>query len=132
MSRIVVVPVRDLTPIAVTRARGAEAFETLMRLTSGCENGASTVLIDISDAKIVSSSFLDELVLRIAKRSDPKSPRFGFRVGSDEEAAKLEKVCSLRKVKCLYQRAPGTALRRTRIADSDQLEVSSYPGNFFD
>jgi len=131
MSRLLIVPIGDLTPVAVTRARGAKAFEALMDVVRQSGQDASVVLVDTSGAKIVSGSFLDELVVRIDQIHETSLPKIGFRVNSGAEEAKLERVCSLRKIKCTYQRWPDSTLKTTQVRRKPQPRVASYPGSFF-
>ena len=132
MEKVIVIPVDELTSATFTRARGAEAFEALTKRVNGLRDGSVTVLIDISHAKMVSGSFLDELVWRIASQASQSPPRIGFRLGSKEGVSKLERVCSLRRVECVYQSEDSDELRKTRVKRPAHLRFHSYPGSFFE
>lgn len=131
MDTVVVIPVEDLTPATFTRARGTEAFQALVDRIQHIQNDAPTVLVDISNAKMLSASFLDELVLRVTSRTDLR-PDIGFRVGSEDEISRLERVCSVRQVACIYQLGPDTRLRRTRILRRPDLKIEDHPGTLFE
>lgn len=132
MDRVIVIPVDELTSATVTRARGAEAFESLMRRLEDIRPRACTVLVDVSHARLLSGSFLDELVARMSKRVPDISPKIGFLVGSQEEVARLERVCSLRRVECIYQYGANAGLKKTRIRRRSNRQIEEYPGPFFE
>ena len=131
MPEPLIIRISDLTSTTVTRARGTEAFRALMEVIRHSASDISIVLVDISGAKVISGSFLDELILRISGVSNSSLPRIGFRIGSDAEVAKLERACSLRQVCCLYQNGHEPEMLMIRIKKEPTLQASNYPGNFF-
>ena len=73
----------ELATPCLTRARGAEAYENLRPRLRG------KVQLDL-DADIVSSSFLDELILRLDR--DKLLDRVIFIVGESAHISKLEHI----------------------------------------
>lgn len=132
MERLVVIPVDELTPATFTRARGAEAFDALMQRINSLRDGPTTLLIDVSQARLVSGSFLDELVRNLSSRASHARPQIGFRLGPKERVAKLERVCSIRQVECIYQSEGSEELKKTRIRRKSRFQVRNYPGSFFE
>lgn len=131
MDRVIVIPVTELSSATYTRARGDEAFNALIERVRGIGDEASAVLIDISSAKMLSGSFLDELILRLSRRTE-RRPDIGFRVGSPEEISRLERVCSVRQVACIYQLGTDAHLRKTHIRRRTDMKVEDHPGSFFE
>ena len=84
----------ELATPCLTRDRGAEAYENLLpRLQDRVE-------LDL-DADIISSSFLDELILRLDR--DKLLDRVIFIVGESAHISKLEHISGTRETTILVQ-----------------------------
>lgn len=130
MKAILSIPVENLAEATITRARGAEAFQKLAKHIEDNDRSGIVFLVDISGAELVSQSFLDELVLRIGKFDSP-NVKIGFRIASTRDLDRLERVCSVRRVRCTYQYGDSPILKRTHIRKDRELNTMPFPGDFF-
>ena len=85
------VKIQDLSPVCVTRRRGADAFEALMKLDDG-----SNIEIDLNGTEMLSLSFLDELIYRLHQKL--ASERVAFVTSSPNHLAKLGRISGYRKI----------------------------------
>ncbi len=131
MKSILSIPVGTLAEATITRARGAEAFQKLRKHIQNHDRLDTVVLVDISGAELVSQSFLDELVIQIGKFDSP-NVSIGFRIASDRDLDRLERVCSVRGVRCTYQYGDSPTLRRTHIRKDRELDTRPFQGEFFE
>ena len=125
------IPVETLAEATITRERGTQAFEKLSREIEDHRHEANVFLVDISRADLVSQSFLDELVIQIDKYHAP-DVKIGFRITTDRDLQRLQRVCSLRRVRCTYQYGDSHALRRTSIRRDRRPRTAPYRGDFFE
>lgn len=87
------------------------------------------VVVDFAGVRLVTGSFLDEMVLRIAKQPC-EGVEIVFRLSDIADLAKLEKVCAIRRVKCMYQVGDGP-IERTKLTSQPKQQSSYYPGHAF-
>jgi len=129
MTAVVVVPVLELTEKTTGRVRGKEALDSLKARLASHENECQCLTIDLTVADIVTGSFLDELVLRM--RELPSNVEIAFRIGSEEEGRRLEKICTLRDAVCHYQIGKSGPLRTARRRRASERKPEAYPTAFF-
>ncbi len=131
MASEIVIPVSDLAKRATGRARGKEAFETLKVRLAHCAAEEVQVTVDLSSAEMVTGSFLDELVLRIAEL--PAGTKIVFRLASESESDvhKLEKVCAIRQAACYYQLGESGPVMPARKRRTSDVKTEAYPAAFF-
>ncbi len=129
MSTKVVIPIAELVAQTATRARGKEAFSSLVGSLARITERPVQVVIDLSNAEVVTGSFFDELVLRTSGL--PDDVQITFRVASLRDLAKLEKVCAIRAVHCRYQVGESGDVRRTRRTSVPRIRAQEFPGAFF-
>lgn len=88
--------ISDLSKICVTRKRGQEAISKLKPyLKSGI------VEIDLDSTEVVSTSFLDELILRLVKMASIEKVVFKCSTSILED--KLARISGIRNTKINYQ-----------------------------
>lgn len=124
-----VIPVTQLTEQTVTRSRGTEAYNELVRRLSTVAHRPACVIIDLSVSPMVSGSFMDELVLRISALSSDL--KFVFRLAARQDTAKLRKVCAIRNAACYYQIGESGPVRSTRRHSVAVEKAERYDGAFF-
>lgn len=93
------IDIHNLSPVTITRQRGREAFGKLIALAPGDKHTE----IDLSTAELISTSFLDELLLRLSKQGGWSLDRVVFVLDSDEKLDRLVKICSLRQLPGYYR-----------------------------
>jgi len=123
------VPITELVNRTATRFRAKEAFERLMQLLTPLADMPTDVTVDLSSTVMVTGSFLDEFV-RLAKNL-PSCVQLKFRLASDDDAKKLERVCTIRAVACCYQLGASGKLRSVRHRTVSRSKARSYSGVFF-
>ena len=69
----VAIDVKELSPVTLTRRRGAEAFGSLQARLGQQDRGVG---IDLDSTEMLSASFLDELILRLAEHDLLKKVAF--------------------------------------------------------
>ena len=130
MVKRIVIPISELTSQTATRLRAREAFGNLAGRLRNQPHPVDFVL-DTSQAELVSGSFLDELVLRIAEAHIDAGIRIVFRLSSKADLDKLQKVCTVRNAEYFYQTRDSATVRRTRRVVLPQYQVREYPGALF-
>jgi STAS-like domain of unknown function (DUF4325) len=105
------IKVQDLSPVALTRKRGEEAFAIVASAMRG-----ETIDLDLEGAEMLSRSFLDGLIGKLAEAHSLGKVVF---VTSDPDAlAKLGRIAAQRKV---------TIFSRSRLGEPKQRAVTPIP-----
>ena len=131
MANTIVIPITELTRHTVTRARGKEACRNLVSRLRSVRDRPVNVIVDFSSAPAVSGSFIDEMVIRTAEILADREVRIAFRLSSESDTRKLQKVCAIRGVRCKYQVGESGTLKHTRKATVSPLEAQEYRGALF-
>lgn len=97
----IIVKITDIAKSTITRQRGNEAFEKLKQILE-CEK-PEEIVIDMTDAKLVTLSFIDAIVLNLKKNPDLLNTKFHFVIQSRETLNNLGKVSLLRNFDCYYR-----------------------------
>lgn len=129
MENVIVVSVSELVQQTATRARGKEAYENLKPRMGAVLARPLTVIVDFTGTQSVTASFIDELVLRFAEL--PADVETVFRLSSERDLEKLQRVCAIRAVHCRYQIGESGVMRRTRRMSVPRVEAQEYPGTLF-
>lgn len=118
----VIIPLCRLVPRATTRDRGAEAFAKLLPLLSEHRS----VEIVLPEAELVSTSFLDELILRAAH--DNVLEHLWFVVQTKESYKRLVRAFSMRHFSGKYRWSDDDSIRdieMTPIITDEPAEESA-------
>lgn len=129
MSSRVVIPIAELVERTSSRIRGKEAFNNLLKKLTSLAERPLDVVLDLSGVESVTASFLDELVLRSSDL--PSGVEMTFRLKSEEDLLKLEKVCAVRGAHCQYQIGESSPVRRTERKFVTTIKAQEFPGAFF-
>lgn len=125
----VVILVSELAEQAATRARGKEAYRSLLDRLSSLTQRPLRVIVDMTARPAVTGSFMDELVLRMSELPDGIS--LVFRLASRQDLNKLEDICAIRGTHCSYQIGETKTIRSTKKTAVPRLEAQEYSGAFF-
>ena len=130
MRRTIVVPINELVEHTASRIRARQAYDNLVRRA---EDVKETVrfIVDLSEAPLLTGSFLDELVLRLRERRVLSVEDVVFRVPSEEQARTLKKVCAVRSTRCAYQIGESGEVKKTTMKRSKEIEPQPHSGAFF-
>ena len=127
----IAVRVEELVQQSATRARGQQAYSRLLQRLAQKSRRPLRVILDLSGARLVTGSFLDQLVIKTSQAFADEGIQFVFRFARKEGADKLARVCGLRGVRCRYQVGPLGQVRLTRKREEKRGEPSEYPGALF-
>lgn len=112
--------IKELAPSMVTRPRGEEAYQKLQE-----RQQLGPVEIDLTDATLLSASFLDGFVLRLieAKRLDVMT----FVTADPGVQRKLAKVAGLHDVTMFFRTQRSAPRQRVQPAVARKIELSVHP-----
>jgi len=130
MRSVIVVPVTELVEHTSTRARGKEAHARLVARLSSAAPQADVVVVDLSGARMVSGSFMDEFVLNVCAVPGGNTEVI-FRVANEEDADRLRRVCAVRSVRCNYQLGERGPIAETPDKLPHRPEAKELKGAFF-
>jgi hypothetical protein len=130
MRQVVVVPIADLVEQTSTRARGKQAYAKLAERLRSSEPCADVVIIDLSEARMVSGSFLDEFV-RSIREMPGGNLEVVFRLSNEEDADRLRRICDIHIVACRYQIGSDGPIVETAPRAVSRVETHEFKGAFF-
>jgi hypothetical protein len=121
----VLIRISDLTTVCLTRPRGKEAFQKLRPIFSENDNALN---LDLDSAEAPSSSFLDEMVLKLQASS--LLERVTFVTRRERIRKRLSHIAGTRIVD-LYFKPDPDAVRRPipKITEEFQAEYEKKPAS---
>jgi hypothetical protein len=123
----------DLTESAVTRKRGTDAVEALVKRIEGLDH--AIVIIELSGFPMISASFIDEIVLSIHRITEGMGLDFIFLVRDDSILEKLARASGLREIPLKYQWQDDPKVCDVKPVNPTSVEVNethTFPTNFLE
>ena len=115
MSRII--QLKDLAPSAVSRSRGLEAYEGILKQL---KPGVS-LEIDLRGQELISMSFLDEIVIKL--QSANLLDKVTFLFADDDIHQRLAQIAAIRDAQIFYKRSGKEERRIIEVRPVPALEL---------
>ncbi|MCA9449248.1 MAG: hypothetical protein KC931_19165, partial [Candidatus Omnitrophica bacterium] len=115
------IAIRDLTDSAVTRYKGSQAG---MRLEERIQDRESrSFVLDFSGLRLLSASFIDEIVLKTQEMKAGRKCDFVFEIDSDSQLNKLARSAGIRKANLQFKRPDQDEVSEVEPVYPRQTEV---------